>query len=396
MITTILLLMILLFSACTNESDTPIPQLTVTLADGSEANGHTINVAAEGEDIILNIESNTSWIVEGSADWIAPTRREGCGDEQIRINIDAAEQSRSASITTYLTEYKQIKSSFNIVQHVTPSVDTPSDDDTDKDSPEDNTPPEQDDTDDKSEDDNTPESDDSEVDNKEDNTEDNPDNGNEDNSSEDDTSNDNFEDNTPEDNNKDDTTDEDGEGDTTDNTDNKDNNTDEPNNDATDDNENQHVGAYSKIDKLSQLFAGEYFIGGYQDGVLHLATDGMQVGHCKTTEYTFTENGDLVAANEQSATPVTLEAAAENGYYIHFKDGYLSATAAGAGKLTLTDEKSRYWIFSAHEDGGFVVRQSGEIDVQLIISPKAKNGALLRSVAGDEQGNAIILFRKNE
>ena len=104
--------------------------------------------------------------------------------------------------------------------------------------------------------------------------------------------------------------------------------------------------------------------------MLHLATEGMQVGHCKTTEYTFTENGDLVAANEQSATPVTLEAAAENGYYIHFKDGYLSATAAGAGKLTLTDEKSRYWIFSAHEDGGFVVRQSGEINVQLIISPK--------------------------
>ena len=392
MITTLLLLMILLLSACTSQSDTPIPHLAVTLADGSEANGRTINVAAEGEEIILNIESNTSWIVECSADWITPAHFEGRGDGQITINIGTAEQSRSASITTYLTDYKQIKSSFNIVQHVTPD-DQPSDNDAE--TPEDNTPPEQDDTGDKSEDDNTPEQDDTEGDNKEDNTEDSPEGGNKDNSSEDDKPEDNNEGNTPEDDNKDDTTDEGTEDDTTD-TDNKEDNSDEPNNDPTEDNESPTVGAYSKIDNLSQLTAGEYFIGGYQDGVLHLATDGMQVGHCKTTEYTFTENGDLIPANEQSATPVTLEAAAENGYYIHFKDGYLSATAAGAGKLTLTDEKSRYWIFSAHEDGGFVVRQSGEIDVQLIISPKAKNGALLRSVAGDEQGNAIILFRKNK
>ena len=320
--TTALLLLTLLLAACTSGSDTPIPQLTVTI-DGSDANGRTINIVAEGEDIFLNIESNTSWVMEASADWIEPARLEGYGNGAITLNIGAAEQSRSATISTYLTDYKQIKSSFNIVQHVTPD-DQPSDDNTE--SPEEK--PEQD--------------------NPEDNTED--------------------DDDSPE----------------------------KPDDGTTDEDENQPIGAYSKIEKLSQLAAGEYYIGGYQDGVLHLATDGMQVGHCKTTEYIFTENGDLAPAKEQSATPVTLEAAAENGYYILFKDGYLSATAAGAGKLTLTTEKSRYWIFSAHEDGGFVVRQSGEIDVQLIISPKAKDGALLRSVAGDEQGNAIILFRKNE
>ena len=322
--TTALLLLTLLLAACTSGSDTPIPQLTVTI-DGSDANGRTINIVAEGEDIFLNIESNTSWVMEASADWIEPARLEGYGNGAITLNIGAAEQSRSATILTYLTDYKQIKSSFNIVQHVTPD-DQPSDDNTD--SPEEK--PEQDNPEDNTEDD--------------DDSPEKPDDG---------------------------TTEE-------------------------DEDENQPIGAYSKIEKLSQLAAGEYYIGGYQDGVLHLATDGMQVGHCKTTEYTFTENGDLTPAKEQSATPVTLEAAAENGYYILFKDGYLSATAAGAGKLTLTTEKSRYWIFSAHEDGGFVVRQSGEIDVQLIISPKAKDGALLRSVAGDEQGNAIILFRKNE
>ena len=320
--TTALLLLTLLLAACTSGSHTPIPQLAVTI-DGSDANGRTINIVAEGEDIFLNIESNTSWVMEASVDWIEPARLEGYDNGAITLNIGAAEQSRSATILTYLTDYKQIKSSFNIVQHVTPD-DQPSDDNTE--SPEEK--PEQD-----TAEDNTEEDDDS-----------------------------------PE----------------------------KPDDGTTDEDENQPIGAYSKIEKLSQLAAGEYYIGGYQDGVLHLATDGMQVGHCKTTEYTFTENGDLASAKEQSATPVTLEAAAENGYYIHFKDGYLSATAAGAGKLTLTTEKSRYWIFSAHEDGGFVVRQSGEIDVQLIISPKAKDGALLRSVAGDEQGNAIILFRKNE
>ena len=320
---TALLLLTLLLAACTSGSETSIPQLAVTLADGSDASGRTISVGAEGEEIVLNIESNSAWVVEASADWIAPARLAGNDNGTITLNIGAAEQSRSATISTYLTDYKQIKSTINIVQHVTPAVDEPTEDDTE--SPEDSTPPEQE----------------------------NPEN--------------NTDDNTP----------------------------DEPNNDTTESDENQPAGAYIKIDKLSQLTAGEYYIGGYQDGVLHLATEGMQVGHCKTTEYTFTENGDLIP-KEQSATPVTLEAAAENDYYIHFKDGYLCATAAGAGKLTLTDEKLRYWIFSAHADGGFVVRQAGEIDVQLIISPKAKDGALLRSVAGDEQGNAIILFRKNK
>ena len=43
MITTLLLITILLLSACSSQSDTPIPQLAVTLADGSETDGHTIN-----------------------------------------------------------------------------------------------------------------------------------------------------------------------------------------------------------------------------------------------------------------------------------------------------------------------------------------------------------------
>ena len=151
------------------------------------------------------------------------------------------------------------------------------------------------------------------------------------------------------------------------------------------------------IDKLSELKAGKYYIGGYHKGGLYLATKGMTTGHCKTVGYTFTNEGDLNPTTENQAVVVTLEKATSNGYYILFEDGYLSATDAGAGKLVLTKEKKHYWIFSAHNDGGFVLRQSGDIDVQLIISPKAKSDdALLRSINGEEEGNAIILFRKNE
>lgn len=92
-----------------------------------------------------------------------------------------------------------------------------------------------------------------------------------------------------------------------------------------------------------------------------------------------------------------LEAADEaDGYYVYFVgQGYLSAAKAAAGQLQFTDQRTKYWIFSNHPEGGFVVKQSGEIDVKLIISAYAKINALLRSIAGDEDGNAVILWRIN-
>ena len=154
--------------------------------------------------------------------------------------------------------------------------------------------------------------------------------------------------------------------------------------------------SYAEINSLSQLSDGEYFIGGYQDGQLYLATGQMTAQwHCVTAKYFFSQ-GNLTAMGEAAAT-IHLERAEEgNGYYIRFPNGqYLVAIGARAGALRLSDKKDNYWLFSEHPEGGFIVRQSGKIDVQIIISPTAPE-ALLRSIAGDEEGNGVVLFGQNK
>lgn len=147
------------------------------------------------------------------------------------------------------------------------------------------------------------------------------------------------------------------------------------------------------VTTLAQLSAGRYYLGGYQDGVLHLASGTItSAGHGDTVVYDTDADGTVSPVGE-AAAEVTLEAADErNGYYIRFADGgYLTAVASGAGKLRLSPERGAYWIFSERE-GGFDVRQAGDIAAKIIISERAST-ALLRSVAADEDGNPIVLFR---
>lgn len=147
------------------------------------------------------------------------------------------------------------------------------------------------------------------------------------------------------------------------------------------------------VTTLAQLSAGRYYLGGYQDGVLHLASGAItSAGHGDTVVYDTDADGTVSPVGE-AAAEVILEAADErNGYYIRFADGgYLTAVAAGAGKLRLSPEREAYWIFSERE-GGFDVRQAGDIAAKIIISERAST-ALLRSVAADEDGNPIVLFR---
>jgi hypothetical protein len=157
----------------------------------------------------------------------------------------------------------------------------------------------------------------------------------------------------------------------------------------------EEQGDYVLIDEMPELGEGRFHIGGYQKGVLHLATGGLtSVNHCKTAVFEFGDDGSFVS--DADAAEVVLEAAeTENGYYIRFaEDGYLTAKASGAGKLQFSAERSEYWIFSAHEEGGFVLRQSGDIDVKLIISQSAPSD-VLRSIAGDEDANAVIFLKIN-
>lgn len=147
------------------------------------------------------------------------------------------------------------------------------------------------------------------------------------------------------------------------------------------------------VTSTANLSAGRYYMGGYRNGVLHLAAGGItSAGHGDTVGYESDDDGSISPTGE-AAAEVTLEAAAErNGYYIRFGDeGYLTATAAGPGKLELSPDRDRYWIFTDRE-GGFDVRQAGDIAVKLVISERATS-ALLRSVAADEEGNPVVLFR---
>ncbi len=450
MIITLLIILSLLFSACSIvDSNTIIPELTISLVGGGELDNHAVNFTQEGDKMTVNIASNTTWRVKSNADWLQLSKLSGRGDDYITITADAAEKSRSAAVEIYLTDFNQIRASFDIIQYVEPQEEQPNDnkgdegdegedgkgEDDKEDNPDDNSNESKDDGDDtddeneqnpndgddKDDVENNEGGEDTEKDEDKDNTEDEGDENNdnteqkpeEDNGDVEDNKENNNEENNEEnsdnpdssdnpDDNKDNNENEDNKEDGG-NNENNDNGNNESENNGNEENGNEGNGntpeqtkdAYSMINTLSQLSAGEYYIGGYQDGTLHLATGGITGGHGNTTEYTFTDAGDLTPSAETEAIVVTLEKAASNGYYIRFEEGYLTATAAGPGKLKFSETKSEYWIFSTHPEGGFMLRQSGDIDVQLIISPKAKNGSLLRSVAGDEEGNAIILFRKN-
>ena len=163
--------------------------------------------------------------------------------------------------------------------------------------------------------------------------------------------------------------------------------------------------SYTKIVDASFLQTGTYFIGGYQNGTLHLATEGVSIenpsterkGHVHTTPYIYNDSdGTLSAVGHEQAIEVRLEAASgQNAYYLYFiGEGYLMATENKTGCLTFTDEARCAGHFS-NDDDGFDIRQQGDIDARLIISRRASD-RLIRSMAGDEDdGNPIVLFRKN-
>lgn len=282
------------------------------------------------ESVKVDVNSNSLWRVSCNAAWVKLGPVEGNGKGSFMVSVDDAVVSRSAVVVVSLVGNEHIRHTFDVIQRVAPLEPD--------NNPNHPTPP------------------------AEDNPEQNPD--------------------TPSD------------GD--DNTDG-----DKPNEGSDDDggnttpSGNDEQGDFSLIDELHELNEGCYHIGGYQEGVLHLATGGLtSVNHCKTAVFEFADDGSLVS--DATAAEVVLEAAeTENGYYIRFaEDGYLTAKASGAGKLQFSAEKSEYWIFSAHEDGGFVLHQSGDIDVKLIISQNAQSD-VLRSIAGDEDANAVIFLKIN-
>ena len=457
----ILLLVVALFTICScskPSKETFVSTLTIATMEGAPMDGASIVLSNEGEQYSFVIKSNTEWIIGCNAEWVKLSTATGRGNSEVTLSADATMMSRSAVVIIYTLSGQQIRASFNVVQHANaeqepeerPGQDT---EDDPEDQPEDN-PDEQPEDDPNQQPEDDPE--DQPEDNPEDNPENNPENQPEDNPDEqpeDDPENqpegnpeDNPEDqpegnpeqqpednpeDQPEDNPEDQPEDDpdeqpedDPENQPEDNPEQQpEDNPDQQPEDNPEDNPEQQPeespenepgnntesgtpnNSYAKIVDASFLQTGTYFIGGYQNGTLHLATEGVSIenpsterkGHVHTTPYIYNDSdGTLSAVGHEQAIEVRLEAASgQNAYYLYFiGEGYLMATENNTGCLTFTDEARCAWHFS-NADEGFEVRQQGDIDARLIISRRASD-RLIRSMAGDEDdGNPIVLFRKN-
>ena len=172
--------------------------------------------------------------------------------------------------------------------------------------------------------------------------------------------------------------------------------TDNPTDDPKDDPQPTPLyGDFGEALNLAAIHAGRYYIGGYRGEELHLALGEISsVGHCRTARFAFDESGEPVNGDLEQAAVVEL-VSADGGYNLRFEGcGYLMATSASAGALVFADEPA-VWQFAKSAEGGFEVHQVGEICAQLIFSQRVQSD-LLRSIAGDEQGGGVRLFRLQE
>ena len=361
---TLSLMMIFTIVACSSNEDIAPPTLSLLAEDGSSLNNASIHFDGGGEEKSVQIRSNSQWQIECAAEWVEFSPKAGSGNRQATISVDATDKSRSAVAIVYLLNAPQIRQVVNIIQYTSPQ-DTPQERPDDR--PENNP-------------DNQPEdsTDDGTEDNPDDDTEEQPDDAPED------TPNDNPDEGVEDDSNDDTQEQPD---------DNPDDSTDLPPSTTPDEPHDEYI----EITTLSELSAGDYYMGGYQNDVLHLATEGISSGHIHTAPYAYSaESLSLTPQSEEEAIVVTLEQASDkDSYYIHFaNEGYLHATDAKAGKLTFTSSPEKAWSFTPY-DYGFLVVQQGEIEVKLICSEHASD-RLLRSMSSEieEEGGAITLFRK--
>ena len=361
-----------------SRSEEIIPSLAI-LSNGTSISNTSISFDSKGGNATIDIHSNVRWQIGCAAEWVTITPREGQGNGTVVLAVDAASAARSAVVVVNLSDYSQVRHTFNIIQYAPDAEPQP---DNGEDTPTEN--PDNNEDEDDNEEENSGDGEQNKEDSEGENDTPSEDGGEEDNDSsagdnDDHESNSPSEDDSPNNNN--------GEGDSTPST--------PP---AGDDSEQEDdtPKEYSRITTIAQLAAGSYYLGGYQATTLHLAIAGISNGHCHTAPYLYdNESGSLTPEQSAQAIKVTLEAAeGANTYYIHFDgEGYLYATSNSAGKLTFSEEPQRAWRFTAGEDG-FVVTQDDSLYVKLVIATYATD-RVLRSIDGYEEGNPIVLFRKN-
>ena len=364
----VILLSLLAMAIGCGKEDALLPTLEIKDVAGEKLSGSTIHFAAEGGDATFTIESNSAWQAKCEAEWLTLTPSSGSGDGRVVISVGEPSSSRSAVVTVLLADYKQQHCSFDVVQWVA-QPDDPTDPNNPTDEPTDDpTPPntDPDNPDNPPTDPPTGGDDPNDDPNGDDNGDDNGGNGGDDN----------------------------GDNGGGDNPPGGDNPGDEPGGGDIDDPQPPlaEYGDYGEALNLAAIHEGLYYIGGRRGEILHLALGEISsLGHCCTAPFSFGDEGEPVNENGAQAAVVELKAA-EGGFYLYFEGcGYLMATSSSAGALSFTDDPVAAWQFAESAEGGFEVRQMGEIDAQLIFSQRAQQD-LLRSIAGDEQGGGIRMF----
>ena len=163
--------------------------------------------------------------------------------------------------------------------------------------------------------------------------------------------------------------------------------------DTGDDEPTAQFGENGEALNLAAISAGRYYMGGRRDNGLHLATGSISdVGHCCTAIFSFDSDG--VPQNDDHIKAASVELIeAEGGFYLGFGDQhYLAATAPQAGALCFTAEPVAMWAFELHDDGGFVLRQLGDVEAKLIFSLRAQ-GDVLRLVDTLDGGGPVRMCR---
>ena len=103
-------------ASCSNEEKI-VPSFNITTSDGEALNHSSITFTSEGGSAIVNITSNSQWQIECDAEWVGISPYKGQGNGSATITTDVTSAARSAVVVAYLSEYKQMSQSFNIIQY---------------------------------------------------------------------------------------------------------------------------------------------------------------------------------------------------------------------------------------------------------------------------------------
>ena len=167
----------------------------------------------------------------------------------------------------------------------------------------------------------------------------------------------------------------------------------------------QTQGNYSKISKVEDLTAGEYYAGGYltsydYNGIIDWSANPYHLINgistdLYTTPYAYT-GGDLVIKEGESylAKIVTLEAVAEkaNTYYVKVGEDYLTSTEAASRKLGKTSTPAE-WVASNNANGGISLMH---VETGVYLGTAGATSKLCRSYTSESTLKyGLVFFKEN-